>query len=647
MVPLKINRLRYEGEHYRFESPFLGSGVVIIEGDNGTGKTTFFNLLYYALGGAVSSFRRSEKNEWHKEIVEDVNNWVELDVTIGGESFFVRRLIGDSDILLTAYSEIDEKGELELSPVQVFPVTRGEGREYIFSDWLLEKLGVSIVEIFLGYRDFKINASDLMRLVYHDQSPDPEKVYKEPDSNNFVSDSALIRKVTFQLWMGKSFSDYYEAVSDLKRAEKEQSVAQAVLQEYELLAAEILGEREVRNVQHLQAEIQETEGQLERLQRSREALKKDLRREVFPEADFEHIRSELLRLELGISEVKESLVAALEEDAKLTELKRDVAKDLDRIGKILHTHEQLNLFSADTCPYCLSAVERVRGKCVCGSEVDEEQYERFFYSAMEYKALLKSKVKSLETIDFAREAVAEEISSSRQELKALQQESDSLRQDMQEGMRLEKGGEYGLAEINDLDDKILETRELIIEKERAIEVEAKLQQRQIAFDGARATAEATRNRVKKLDALANEEISLRVNQFSKYYNEFMQRALPDCRSARINPETYMPEINNREYREASARVPKRLMYFLTLLQMALAIEEVKYPGFLMVDTPETMGIETKWLVRAMEQIKRLENPLGLTYQIIMSTGLEKYPPEFEDQVIIRLRKDARLLQPRA
>ena len=57
MGSLTINKVRYDGDLYQFESPEMDSDIVIIEGDNGTGKTTFFKLIYHAFGGSVDEFK--------------------------------------------------------------------------------------------------------------------------------------------------------------------------------------------------------------------------------------------------------------------------------------------------------------------------------------------------------------------------------------------------------------------------------------------------------------------------------------------------------------------------------------------------------------------------------------------------------------
>ncbi|HDY9678058.1 TPA: AAA family ATPase, partial [Pseudomonas aeruginosa] len=61
MGSLRIQKVVYEGANYHFESPLFDENLILIEGDNGTGKSTFCNLIYYGLGGRVSEFSRKEK----------------------------------------------------------------------------------------------------------------------------------------------------------------------------------------------------------------------------------------------------------------------------------------------------------------------------------------------------------------------------------------------------------------------------------------------------------------------------------------------------------------------------------------------------------------------------------------------------------
>ena len=83
---LRINKVVYSGQKYHFESQEFNKNIVVIEGDNGTGKSTLFNLIYYGLGGEVQSFDKSSDVK-HLQITSDLDNYVDLFVTISRNSF--------------------------------------------------------------------------------------------------------------------------------------------------------------------------------------------------------------------------------------------------------------------------------------------------------------------------------------------------------------------------------------------------------------------------------------------------------------------------------------------------------------------------------------------------------------------------------
>src|SRR5690242_10284835 len=100
MATFLINKVKYTGENYSFETPKLSSGLNIIEGENGKGKSTFFNLIYYCLSGSVDEFKPDSK-EKHFEITNDKENYVELEIEIDSEKFILRRYLNANDIWIT------------------------------------------------------------------------------------------------------------------------------------------------------------------------------------------------------------------------------------------------------------------------------------------------------------------------------------------------------------------------------------------------------------------------------------------------------------------------------------------------------------------------------------------------------------------
>lgn len=628
-----IKKVSYNGDSYYFESPELSEGLNIIEGSNRSGKSTFMNLIYYSLSGSVEEFKKNSKGS-HLEITSDTNNYAELVVIISDNTYKLRRFIGSNDIIIISGND----------EVQIFPIHRTKNEKYVFSDWILEKLDISVVEVFQGNTNFKINFRDLMRLIYHDQEPNPRKIYKAQEADNIISDSELVRKIIFQLLIGKTFSDYYSELAKQKEKEKLYFLKKALYEEYLTIAKTLNTNNEDLNIIFLQEKLKEKNDQLERLYDYRNSVKKDRPNSSASLHEINIVKASILAHELELDKLDSKLNQVVDELAKLCRLRDSFILEVTQIKKIIHSHDRLKLFSADTCPYCLRGIERDHGHCVCGKEIDESQYERFFYSADEYSQIFKAKQKSVDTILMAIKACENDRENILNDKNELQDSNNKYREKVKELID-SLGDTADTSQLDKVDDEILKVREEINSLTQRIIVENKLSNLQKDFDKAVLDLDTIKNKVRLLEVSANEEIRLKVSEFSIEYNKFMTNTLKDCRTAKIDIDDYMPVINNAEYREASASVSIRLMYYLTMLRMSLLYKEIKYPKFLLIDTPETAGIDSENLINCIRQISRVTKGIEKeNYQIILSTALDKYPIEFKGHLKITLTDNSRLLK---
>jgi len=124
----------------------------------------------------------------------------------------------------------------------------------------------------------------------------------------------------------------------------------------------------------------------------------------------------------------------------------------------------------------------------------------------------------------------------------------------------------------------------------------------------------------------------------------MKNSSAKTKKAYINDE-YMPLIDDGVYREKSATVPIRMMYFFTLLSMSLKYSSIKYPKFLLMDTPEDAGIDNiseniSLFEKALELSRNYDNEEVKDYQFILTTGLcnECCPLEYEKYVKLNFNK---------
>lgn len=637
MGRLAIRRVIYNGEKYSFESPYLNDGLIIMEGINGHGKSTFMNLIYYALGGRVQAFNKKDNDvdNKHNEIYKDKNNYVELLIEICDEEYELTRYIGDSLIFVVGR---DEK-------VIETCVSRNQSDDntIVFSDWILKKLKVEVFDLVQGTKSFKLNFTDLMRLVYHDQSTEVGRVYKEADNSNFISDSLEIRKAIFEVLLGKTYNEYYYVLGQYKLKLKEFEKAQAIMDSYDEFLGEIL-DYDLANVIHIKSMIEENQEMIERLQIEREIAtdQKSNVDEVWQIINQQ--KSILIESQNSEEEWIQSKQLTVQSIDKIVYLIDEAEKELEEIEKIRLVNKKLKLFAPNTCPYCLRKVEREKGKCICGNDIAEEQYEKFFYTDEEYLDILKVKKKAILSLNSLLDrknermrVIITHIEKSRQEIEKIKKYIGELTKDITSN--------YNSAYIRQLDERERELNGKIVELQQAEELATKREKLVSEVTQLRNKVEGLKIKVESCLNAAREDMLSKKEDFDEIYLDLMKRADEHCFSAYLGDD-YMPHINSGSYRERSAAVPKRLMYFLTLMIESLK-NDVNFPRFLMIDTPNKEGIDRDNLIKNIALLRETDlytKEGSRPYQIILTTGIDTYPEEFKKFVFYTLDGDKYLLQ---
>ena len=637
MGRLAVRRVIYSGEKYSFESPYLGDGIVIMEGINGHGKSTFMNLIYYGLGGRVQEFSKndSKADKIHNEIYNDKNNYIELLIEIDDETYELTRYIGDNLIFIVC------NGDKVIETC----VLRNQSDEntIVFSDWLLEKLDIEVFDIVQGARSFKINFTDLMRLIYHDQETEVDRVYKDADNSNFMSDSLEIRKAIFEILLGKTYNDYYYTLGQYKLKLKEFEKSQAIMDSYDEFLGEVL-DYDLSNVIHINALILENQEMLEKVQLERETALSD-------QSNSDDVW-QLINQQKAILQSKQdeqtqwntSKLLTNQSIDKILYLIEEAEKEFEEIETIRLINKKIKLFTPNTCPYCLREVERKEGKCICGHDIAEEQYEKFFYTDEEYLDILKVKKKSILSLNHLLErknermkVILSHINTINKVLEKTQKYIGELTKDI--------ASSYNSAYVRQLDERERELNGKISELQQAEELAQKRTSLVSRVTTLRGQVETLKIKVDSLLNNAREDMLNKRNDFDEIYLGLMERADEHCYSAYIG-EDYMPHINLNSYRERSAAVPRRLMYFLTLLIESLKFD-ANFPQFLMIDTPNKEGIDKENLIKDIGLLAEANTYSAKNkkhYQIILTTGIDTYPEDFKKYIFYKLDGEKYLLQ---
>lgn len=633
MGNLIIKKVKYSGDKYSFESPELKKGINIIVGDNGSGKSTFSYLIEYGLGGTVKPFIKNDNSKKNKDdentiITDDSNNYVILEILINGNEYILKRFIGFNDML------IKEKGKFIK-----LPINRSVDSPRIFSDWILEKLNITVCEINSGSSHWLLGFKDLFRLLNVDQDSDPKKIFKNPSSENFITESSAIRKSIFETLVGISSEKYYNAFSDFKNAERKRSDAKSILDNFNNLHSVNIGELSVQN-----EKLNELSRQLDKLIDSRDTYQKDNVSSEHKITELAEIQGQLISLNIKISE-ESSLKHKNEiERDKIEGLLNELHDEISQIEKIIFTNKQLDLFSLKYCPFCMSNVNLEEGYCICGSKINDEDYNKFVYNSIEYKQILDHKKKSIKAINTAFDSYSEEILNLEKSILKDSEDSEKLKKRLESIIsKIAFSGNSQL--VDGFNDKINSVKEEIFEKEKEIEV---LTDKKKLEDSLKNCDNTYRKKKKEFDdqlKIFNKNNAETIEAFNEIYSNLLAKSSCSSNYAEIN-DVYMPYIDGGTYKERSTVVPIRLMYYFTLLSLGMKRDSVKHPRFLLIDTPEDAGIDPsnlklniKLLDNALELSKNSEEDEIKEYQVILTTGFDKYPAEYNKFVKLKFNKE--------
>ncbi len=628
MGNLIIKQVEYYGEKYYFKSPKLTTGINIIKGDNGSGKSTFSYFIEYGLGSDLKIFHKDEKSEKYLQIIEDKNNYIMLTVLINGEKFKFKRFIGHNNIFI----------EFKTSEVKTFCLTRKGCKTEIFSDWLLSKLNIKRFELNLGATSWYFNFTDLLRLLYYDQDTELRKIYKKPNSDNFVTDSATIRTSIFETLMGNSSDEYFLKMNELNDSKIKRKEAKVLLEDFITLNPNL-----ELSLEGIKVERDTLLEQMDKLLTSRKDYQQ---KHIKIDEKFQQLedkKRELILLELSSSQAIIKMKNIQIEKNKIERLLEKEKNEIESINKTIYAHKKLNLFDFEICPFCASDVIKKDKTCICGAPIQENNYEKFLYDASEYEEILKHKNKSLETINFALVSYEEEYGKLSDEITNIAKESESLNAFIKEAIEsIEYSGNSQIT--NDIDEKISKIKDYIFSLNKKEEIYKQKEKYEKNFNKRDEDYKYKEKAFFSLKKSYLDNHKAIISNFNIIYNNLMSKSSAKTKSAYIDDE-YMPVIDNGVYREKSAMVPIRMMYFFTLLSMSLKYSTIKHPKFLLMDTPEDSGIDDDPLKKnielfdtALELSKHNELDSTEEYQFILTTGIDKCPEKYEKYVKLDFNK---------
>lgn len=591
-------------------------GVNIIRGENGSGKSTVADFVFYILGGEFDNWKTVAAN--CDEVQAEIG-------TASGVLTLKRSVDRAQTPISVFYGSFDEAVEQGLDGWQSYPIRRTASGQESFSQIMFRASGIPEAQ---SQGAANVTMNQLLRLLYSDQRTPASFLFRYESF-----DTGEIREAVGDLVCGIRGYESYEIELELRKLNKQ---FDELSSQYTSLLRSLPEEDVLTRVENVDARVQGLEKEYARLSDEianvdelidGQQIKSYIEERKAASLAVRKLRGKIVDLEQQIHtndlEVADltSFIAHLEElSGKLPKAQ----KSSEIIGSIEFTH----------CPACLSQLNDASDpdNCVlCGNETDPGQ-ERSRY--LQIKLDLDIQVRESRQLLEEKETNTAQAKKELRRLRSTYQEmlsEFSVRYEISSSPR-----ESFMAEryqrLGQID---RELRDLARLRERAAELE------NVSNSKAELQGEIDRlkDRQKALDTASEKRRRTALTHVSEKAKSFLRQDLDrqdEFRSAksvvvnfRDNSVLVDGELNFAE----SSNVIVKNAAILSLFAAATEDREFLHPRFLLMDNVEDKGMEQershnfqKIMVEASERAK-------LDHQIIFTTSMIN-PDLDEDQYTI-------------
>lgn len=611
----RLGRLRVLRKGAAVYDQTFHAGVNIIRGENGSGKSTIADFIFYILGG--------EFDNW-KTIASRCDQ-VQAEVITRGGALTLRRDIGRAQTPMNVYfGPMEEAEKSGLDGWENYPIRRSESRES-FSQILFRAAGIPEAQ---SQGAANITMNQLLRLLYSDQRTPASFLFRY---ENF--DTREIREAVGDLVCGLSVYELYEIELQLRDLDKEfddkarrlSALLQALPSEEALARVEAIDKRVAdldAEYTRVAAEIADADNLVDEGQ-SREFLKE---RAKAVEALRKHREK--------IAEAEQALQVNNLESGDLTSFLEHLEELSAKLPKAETTSEIVGNIEFTHCPACLTPLssEKGAGHCVlCGAETDPEaERSRYLQIKMDIDIQIRE---SRQLLHDKRQGAAQLERNLRRSKSAYEEMlsdftvkydvSTSPRESFvaERNQRLGQIGRDRSA-LERLRERVTQIEELTQEKERLQNQINRLKDRQAALE--------TQSRRRRAEALA------RVSEKAKAILRQDLERQPEFRTAQSvtvnfadNSVLVDGELNFAE----SSNVIVKNTAILSLLLAALDDEKFYHPRFILLDNVEDKGMEQSRSHNFQEIIVRASEQARIDHQIIFTTSMMNPELDEDDYVI--------------
>jgi hypothetical protein len=591
------------------------AGVNIIRGDNGSGKSTVADFIFYILGG--------EFDNW--KTVAGSCDQVQAEVVTRGGIISLRRDVEKAQTPMQVFfgpmAEAEQHG---LDGWQLYPIRRSENKES-FSQVFFRSCGIPEAQ---SQGASNITMNQLLRLLYSDQRTPSAFLFKY---ENF--DTREIREAVGDLICGLSAYELYETELQLRKLqgefdEKNQLFAallQAMPKEQTLLRPETIDYR----LKELTLEAARMADEISNVAKFVE------------EKQVQNFVRERSKAVDGLQKIR-TRISAAEQELRVNELEQadlhgflDYLKDLlKKMPRAEASSEIVGNIDFTYCPACLTELSPQKGAdhcVVCGSATDPEQARsRYLQIRMDLEIQIR------ESEQLSEDRNKQQLQIERQ-LRTLQRDYQDLlseytvKYDVSTSPRDSFVAER-YRRIGQIDSERIELARL---RERALEIsllseeKAKLQEQISLLKDKQAAFEAAS---KQRRAIALTAISEKARDIIRQDLPGRQDEFQSARSVQINFGDNSVMVDGELNFAESSNVIVKNAAILALILAASKDPQFYHPRFALFDNIEDKGMQQERSHNFQAIIVQESQTAPLEHQIIVTTSMIN--PQLDQKEIV-------------
>ncbi|MEX0720610.1 MAG: AAA family ATPase [Balneolaceae bacterium] len=600
------------GDFIVFDENFH-SGINIIRGENGSGKTSLMRLIYFGLGGALK--------DWTDEM--KMCDYVIAEANINSSIITLKREVNESGRtgISIFYGGYEESLESSLEGWKLFPYSMSDNKKS-FSQELFDLLRYPEMR-----SEFMSNITihQLLRLIYVDQLSPPDLLLTREDF-----DAPLTRKAIGEFLLGIDDNELY----DLQLKKKEAEKLRDSLRDQVKNITSVLNEAEFDSDEYkIEAIIEEKKKRLQKVINELKKIKKKekLEQDKNESNTIEELRNQIVPLKNNLVE-KLNLYESISFDISDSELFIDnLYNKLNSLNQSEVINNEIEELEFEFCPKCLSELEKhssgsnVCSLCKTELDPDDDRYTRIRQELKiqieESESLLEEKIEDLAKVKREIPELRDRYTQLQSRLDEVLTEADSTREEENDELLIEQG--YLESSINNLNRHL---------KFIGILNELKRQEQTVAGRiETLAVQIAQKNRVQNKNKKIIDKAIFENTSYLLMNDLDREEQLSNPINIEIDFFRNTFSLNGKNQFSASSMNLLKKSIILSIYFASIDNSFVRFPRFLLIDNIEDKGMEsvrTKNFQRTIVDLNESNDLPTENYQLIYTTS--DIPDEYED-----------------